>query len=103
MSKVIACKSGMSNLYFVVDGKEKMSKSLDNYIGIDEAPESMYEKAMKIPDNVLVDFFRLTTELDLEEMEKLIKDDIIADHKANKKVFHLKVPPKPSASFSALK
>ena len=36
-----------------LDGKEKMSKSLDNYIGIDEAPEVMYEKAMKIPDNVL--------------------------------------------------
>ena len=31
-----------------LDGKEKMSKSLDNYIGIDESPEIMYEKAMKI-------------------------------------------------------
>jgi len=64
-----------------LDGKEKMSKSLDNYIGIDEAPESMYEKAMKIPDDVLVDYFKLTTELNLEEMEKLIKTDIIAAHK----------------------
>jgi len=64
-----------------LDGKEKMSKSLDNYIGIDEAPESMYEKAMKIPDDVLVDYFKLTTELDLEEMENLIKTDIIAAHK----------------------
>ena len=34
-----------------LDGKEKMSKSLDNYIGIDESPEIMYEKAMKIPDD----------------------------------------------------
>jgi len=64
-----------------LDGKEKMSKSLDNYIGIDESPESMYEKAMKIPDDVLVDYFKLTTELDLEEMENLIKTDIIAAHK----------------------
>ena len=55
-----------------LDGKEKMSKSLDNYIGIVEAPESMYEKAMKIPDDVLVDYFKLTTELDLEEMEESI-------------------------------
>ena len=30
-----------------LDGKDKMSKSLDNYIGIDESPETMYEKAMK--------------------------------------------------------
>ena len=34
-----------------LDGKDKMSKSLDNYIGIDESPETMYEKAMKIPDD----------------------------------------------------
>ena len=31
-----------------LDGKEKMSKSLDNYIGIDEAPEIMFEKCMKV-------------------------------------------------------
>lgn len=64
-----------------LDGKEKMSKSLDNYIGIDEAPEAMYEKAMKIPDDVLADYFKLTTELDLKEMENLIRTDIIAAHK----------------------
>lgn len=64
-----------------LDGKEKMSKSLGNYIGIDESPENMYEKAMKIPDEVLYDYFKLTTDLDLEEAEKLIKDDIIKAHK----------------------
>ena len=40
-----------------LDGKEKMSKSLDNYIGIDESPEVMYEKAMKIPDEFLMEYF----------------------------------------------
>lgn len=64
-----------------LDGKEKMSKSLDNYIGIDDAPEIMYEKAMKIPDDVLFDYFKLTTEIDLEESKKLIEEDIINAHK----------------------
>ena len=64
-----------------LDGKEKMSKSLDNYIGIDEAPETMYEKAMKIPDDVLIDYYRLTTDLDLEYAQKLINDNIVEAHK----------------------
>ena len=64
-----------------LDGKEKMSKSLDNYIGIDEAPEKMYEKAMKIPDDVLMDYYRLTTDLDLEYVQKLINDNIVEAHK----------------------
>lgn len=65
-----------------LDGKEKMSKSLGNYIGIDEAPESMYEKAMKIPDDVLFDYFRLTTDnIDLAEAQKLINEDVIAAHR----------------------
>ena len=64
-----------------LDGKEKMIKSLDNYIGIDESPEIMYEKAMKIPDDVLFDYYKLTTDLDLAETDKLIKQDIIKAHK----------------------
>ena len=65
-----------------LDGKEKMSKSLGNYIGIDEAPESMYEKAMKIPDDVLFDYFKLTTDnIDLAEAQKLINDDVIEAHR----------------------
>ncbi len=64
-----------------LDGKEKMSKSLDNYIGIDESPEIMYEKAMKIPDEVLIDYYKLTTDIDMEVAEKWIKDDIVDAHK----------------------
>ena len=64
-----------------LDGKEKMSKSLGNYIGIDESAEIMYEKAMKIPDDVLFDYFKLTTDIDLAEAQKLISDDVIAAHK----------------------
>lgn len=64
-----------------LDGKEKMSKSLGNYIGIDEAPEIMYEKAMKIPDDVLFDYFKLTTDMDLDESKELIEKDIVEAHR----------------------
>ena len=65
-----------------LDGKEKMSKSLGNYIGIDEAPEVMYEKAMKIPDDVLFDYFKLTTDMDLDEAKQLIEKDVVEAHRA---------------------
>lgn len=64
-----------------LDGKEKMSKSLGNYIGVDESPEVMYEKAMKIPDDVLMNYFRLTTDLNLEEVQKIIDVDVVEAHK----------------------
>lgn len=64
-----------------LDGKEKMSKSLDNYIGIDEPANIMYEKAMKIPDNILLDYFKLTTDVNLESVKKLMDEDIILAHK----------------------
>ena len=64
-----------------LDGKEKMSKSLDNYIGIDESPEVMYVKAMKIPDDVLFDYFKLTTDINLDLVKTMIDEDIINAHK----------------------
>jgi tyrosyl-tRNA synthetase len=45
-----------------LDGVQKMSKSLDNYIGIDEPPEVIYGKAMSIPDDLILRYFRLTTD-----------------------------------------
>ncbi|MDO5003042.1 MAG: tyrosine--tRNA ligase [bacterium] len=64
-----------------LDGKEKMSKSLGNYIGVDESPEKMYEKAMRIPDDVLLDYFKLTTDLDMKDIEKLMSEDILMAHR----------------------
>ncbi len=63
-----------------LDGVEKMSKSLGNYIGLDESPESMFEKAMKIPDNLLHDYFLLTTDIPMENIDSLIKKDIREAH-----------------------
>ena len=64
-----------------LDGKEKMSKSLGNYIGIDESAEVMYEKAMRIPDNLLMDYFKLTTDLNMVNIENIIKNDVVEAHK----------------------
>lgn len=64
-----------------LDGKEKMSKSLGNYIGVDESPEKMYEKAMRIPDDVLLDYFKLTTDLDMKDVENMMSEDILLAHR----------------------
>jgi tyrosyl-tRNA synthetase len=63
-----------------LDGTEKMSKSLDNYIGLDEPPELMFEKCMKVPDPLLGDYFRLTTDVPAGTYEKLIASDIREAH-----------------------
>lgn len=41
------------------DGAQKMSKSLGNYVGVDEAPEEMFGKLMRIPDEAMPEYFRL--------------------------------------------
>ena len=64
-----------------LDGKEKMSKSLGNYIGVDEPAEVMYEKTMRIPDDVLMNYFKLTTDLNLDDIEKIMKEDVVEAHK----------------------
>lgn len=63
-----------------LDGVNKMSKSLDNYIGIDEEPGLTFEKCMKVPDSLLRDYFRLTTDLKFCEVEPIIAEDIRKAH-----------------------
>ena len=63
-----------------LDGKEKMSKSLDNYIGISEEPFSKLEKSMKIPDDVLRQYFELATDLPIEEINEIMNGDIRKAH-----------------------
>ena len=64
-----------------LDGKEKMSKSLDNYIGIDEEPSIMFEKSMRIPDDCLEDYFRLTTDIDTNTYKDWINTYIVDAHR----------------------
>jgi tyrosyl-tRNA synthetase len=50
------------------DGNQKMSKSLGNYIGVDEPPNEIYGKAMSIPDNLIIDYLELVTDVPDEEI-----------------------------------
>lgn len=56
------------------DGKEKMSKSLDNYIGITDEPNDMYGKVMSIPDSVIPSYFELCTFSPIAEIARIKKD-----------------------------
>ncbi|WP_420976064.1 tyrosine--tRNA ligase [Bacillus vallismortis] len=57
-----------------LDGVEKMSKSKNNYIGIDEHPNDMYGKTMSLPDSLMKKYIHLATDLELEEKKQLVKD-----------------------------
>ncbi len=57
-----------------LDGENKMSKSLGNYIGIDEDAAIMFEKAMTIPDNLIIKYFELVTDIHPDVVEKIKKD-----------------------------
>lgn len=63
-----------------LDGVEKMSKSLDNYIGVDEPAEMMFEKCMKVPDRILSDYFCLTTDIAEDEYACWLEQDIRQAH-----------------------
>ena len=54
-----------------LDGTQKMSKSLDNYIGVNEPPEVMYRKVMQASDELMFRYYELLTDLSLREIEKL--------------------------------
>ncbi len=57
------------------DGVEKMSKSLDNYIGINESPREIFGKTLSIPDKLIYDYFVLATNVSLIDL-KLIKQTL---------------------------
>jgi len=50
------------------DGSQKMSKSLGNYIGVDEPPNEIYGKVMSIPDSLIIDYLELVTDVPDEEI-----------------------------------
>lgn len=63
-----------------LDGKEKMSKSLDNYIGLNDDPFDKVVKSMKIPDDVLRQYFELATDLPSDRIDEIMNGDIIDAH-----------------------
>lgn len=54
-----------------LDGVEKMSKSLGNYIGIHEAPEVMFKKSMEIPDALILRYYELATDVHPDDIQKV--------------------------------
>jgi len=56
-----------------VDGVQKMSKSLNNGVYLDDPPEEQFGKLMSIPDHLVPEYLRLCTDLDPDEISKLIE------------------------------
>ena len=64
-----------------LDGVQRMSKSLGNYIGVTDPPAEMYGKVMSLPDRVMGQFWRLVTDADAEELAQV--ERAIADPATN--------------------
>lgn len=54
-----------------IDGIEKMSKSLGNYIGVSESAEVMFKKVMEIPDNLIIKYYELATDEHPDEIDRI--------------------------------
>lgn len=81
----------MTPLIEGLDGEKKMSKSLGNYIGIDEAPNEIYGKTMSIPDELMPKYFELATDLSLEEVQSIeqkLKEGTLHPRDAKMKLAH---------------
>lgn len=57
-----------------IDGKNKMSKSLGNYIGVSDEANDMYVKVMKVPDNLIIKYFTLCTDLHPDKIREIEKN-----------------------------
>ncbi len=69
-----------------LDGVQKMSKSLNNYIGIDDSPRDMFGKTMKIPDELIEKYFTLLTDVPTDEVKKMIESITNGENPRNVKV-----------------
>jgi len=58
-----------------LDGKEKMSKSKGNYIGVTDEPNDMFGKVMSISDDMMENYFTLLTDLPAEKISELVNPD----------------------------
>ena len=68
-----------------LDGVEKMSKSLGNYVGVEEAPSSMFGKLMSISDDLMWRYYLLCTGVSqdgIEQMKRLVADKTLHPKKA---------------------
>tara|TARA_R100001143_G_scaffold63590_1_gene72955 strand:- start:22645 stop:23859 length:1215 start_codon:yes stop_codon:yes gene_type:complete len=73
----------MMPLLVGTDGSKKMSKSYDNYIGIDEPANDIYGKSLSIPDDLIYSYFELVSDVSIEKLAEL-KDQIRKDPRNSK-------------------
>ncbi|MCA1801284.1 MAG: tyrosine--tRNA ligase [Rhodothermaceae bacterium] len=73
----------MMPLLVGTDGSQKMSKSYDNYIGINEDPQNMYGKTLSIPDNLIYTWFELLTDISNDDL-KAYANKVISDPRNSK-------------------
>jgi len=64
----------MMDLLVGLDGTNKMSKSLNNYIAITDSPNEMFGKVMSIPDSLILNYFELCTDVELDAIEMMKKE-----------------------------
>lgn len=57
-----------------LDGVQKMSKSLGNYVGISESPKDMFGKLMSITDELMFKYYTLLSDMSLKDIEKMKQD-----------------------------
>lgn len=57
------------------DGVKKMSKSYKNYISLNDTPKDMFGKVMSIPDNIMLKYFELLTDEDMDKIKKFIDEN----------------------------
>jgi len=81
----------MTPLLEGLDGVQKMSKSLGNYIGIDEEPNEIYGKAMSVPDELMLKYYSLATDITndgLKELEEGLASGAVHPRDAKMRLAH---------------
>ncbi len=74
----------LSPILMGTDGKEKMSKSLNNYIAVFDTPKDKYGKTMSIPDELIINYFNYATKATLQEIERIAEQ--LKNNEVNPKV-----------------
>lgn len=73
-----------------IDGKEKQSKSIGNYIGLAHSPKDKFGRAMSIPDNLIIPYLEVYTTVPLDEI-KILKKNLSKDPMSAKKYLAEKI------------
>jgi len=71
------------------DGVDKMSKSLNNYIGIEEEPKDIFGKIMSISDELMIKYYELLTDENIEDLKRKFETSELHPKEAKKKLAKL--------------